>query len=49
MAFAGAGVGIGIGLDALVRIYQVLYTAPVRVMPMVLPGRGYRAAVHVTW
>lgn len=48
-AGAGAGVGIGIGVDALVRRYRVLYSAPVRVTPTVFPGRGYGVAFRVAW
>ena len=49
VAGAGAGVGIGIGLDALVRRYRVLYSAPVQVTPIMTAGGGYGMAFRLSW
>lgn len=48
-AGAGAGVGIGIGLDALVRRYRMLYSAPVQVTPITTVGGGYGLAFRLSW
>lgn len=54
MGFAGAGAGIGIGIDALIRRFTVVYTAPghtpraqVSVAPIARPGvRGAALAIR---